>query len=43
MDSYALSSSLPVVRGLIVVPWVAQVQRLGAPAEALLVRAGIPP
>jgi len=43
MDSYALSSSLPVARGLIVAPWVAHVQRLGAPAEALLVRAGIPP
>jgi AraC-like DNA-binding protein len=38
-----MSSPLPVARALIIAPWVETVQRLGAPAEALLVRAGIRP
>ncbi len=35
--------SIPVVRSLIIAPWVESAQSLGAPAEALLVRTGIQP
>jgi AraC-like DNA-binding protein len=35
--------SVPVARALMVAPWVDHVRDLGAPAEALLVRAGIRP
>jgi hypothetical protein len=35
--------SIPVARALMIAPWVASAQSLGAPAEALLVRAGIRP
>ena len=35
--------SIPVARALMIAPWVASAQSLGAPAEALLVRTGIRP
>jgi AraC-like DNA-binding protein len=35
--------SIPVARALVIAPWMETAQSLGAPAEALLVRAGIRP
>ncbi|NEV64034.1 hypothetical protein G3446_19460, partial [Thiorhodococcus minor] len=35
--------SIPVARARMLAPWLAQVQSLGAPAEALLIRSGIHP
>ena len=35
--------SVPVARALMIAPWMASAQSLGAPAEALLRRAGIRP